>query len=57
MPVASFTVEVAWESAVTLVFKLDVSTLDSGSVLDGGGNNTGNSGNGGSGIVIIRYRI
>lgn len=37
MPAASFTVEVAWESAVTLVFKLDVSTLDSGSVLDGVG--------------------
>lgn len=37
MPAASFTVEVAWESAVTLVFKLDVSTLDSGSVLDGTG--------------------
>lgn len=35
MPAASFTVEVAWESAVTLVFKLDVSTLDSGALLDG----------------------
>lgn len=37
MPAPSFTVEVAWESAVTLVFKLDVSTLDSGSILDGVG--------------------
>lgn len=37
MPAASFTVEVAWESAVTLTFKLDVSTLDSGAVLDGVG--------------------
>jgi hypothetical protein len=37
LPAASFTVEVAWESAVSLVFKLDVSTLDSGSVLDGAG--------------------
>lgn len=37
MPAASFTVEVAWESAVTLVFKLDVSTLDSGALLDGVG--------------------
>lgn len=37
MPAASFTVEVAWESAVTLVFKLNVSTLDSGAILDGVG--------------------
>lgn len=37
MPAATFKVEISWQSAASGIFKLDVSQLDGGSVLDGTG--------------------
>ena len=37
MPAATFKVEISWQSAASGIFKLDISQLDGGSVLDGTG--------------------